>query len=108
MWQKDIKNKNMKLDEEQKENIELKSFIEDNLFIIMQLDKKIESVENFYIDQFEALEKDIKERLILDNEIPTKDLKRVYLEELENAKIELAARALDKFKDIKEEFISTL
>lgn len=98
----------MKLDEEQKENIELKSFIEDNLFIIMQLDKKIESVENFYIDQFEALEKDIKERLILDNEIPTKDLKRVYLEELENAKIELAARALDKFKDIKEEFISTL
>ena len=98
----------MKLDEEQKENIELKSFIEDNLFIIMQLDKKIESVENFYIDQFEASEKDIKERLILDNEIPTKDLKRVYLEELENAKIELAARALDKFKDIKEEFISTL
>lgn len=98
----------MKLDEEQKENTELKSFIEDNLFIIMQLDKKIESVENFYIDQFEALEKDIKERLILDNEIPTKDLKRVYLEELENAKIELAARALDKFKDIKEEFISTL
>ena len=95
----------MELNKLKEEDQGLKSFFENNIFILMQLDKKIESVENFYINQFEYLEKEIKERLILDKDIPTKDLRELYLKELEEAKMELANMALDKFKEIKEDFI---
>ncbi len=88
------------------EELKFEDFLEKKLPLLNEFDEKIDSVEDFYLNQFELLEEEIKERIINDETIPLEDLEKVYIKELDNAKSELLERVMDKFEDIKKEFVA--
>ena len=91
-----------KLTKEEKQ--ELKIFLEAKIPTLEKLDDEIESVEDFYISEFERLDKELQERLANDENIEDEDLERVYLKELENLKEDLVNKAKEKFSIIQEKY----
>ncbi len=88
----------------EKEKVELKDFLLKRIPLFNKFDEELQSVEDFYLELFEILEEEIKDRLANDESISDEDLESIYIKELEFVKADLLERAIERFSEIQNNF----
>lgn len=92
----------------EQEKIELRQAFEKKAPFLKNLTLEIETIEEYYTEKFERIDKQIKEELVNDHTISDQDLIGEYVKRLETAKKKLLAKAIEKFGLVKEKYEQVL